>query len=414
MVWMHLVNGTGNSLSLLASCQPPPPPHLSFSLFLVLTGFGIENKDALMPYCGGHYRRFASFAVLSVCFSINSSQSHFAPPPPWMHPVSGTGNSPSPGRPTPGVVKQDKSSGGSVDTTKTRSDPQRVRMCSGERPIGAAKGKQTNTTALCQPPPPPPLLSKATVPRAQDLERYMFYYTRYYEHVKSKEFNESDLRKAQDKAEAIQKACGGWNAEYIVKAVEQLIENRTMLQYTYIYAFYLTGADKGKDLFEYNQAKLEAYTEVCCAAGGGRVATSVRRGSGTQGANPGAPAAQRRYSSAPGGSRARWATAGARAEQGTWGSRTRKPREARCGRPEDGGVGAAKTVKQPRQQPAQPPIRQLLGAADTQTTHPATTSTAPVHQLLGSVNAETTPAGAPAAAADRTQRPDATCEGKTG
>eukprot|EP00670_Eutreptiella_braarudii_P010211 CAMPEP_0174311368 /NCGR_PEP_ID=MMETSP0810-20121108/3671_1 /TAXON_ID=73025 ORGANISM="Eutreptiella gymnastica-like, Strain CCMP1594" /NCGR_SAMPLE_ID=MMETSP0810 /ASSEMBLY_ACC=CAM_ASM_000659 /LENGTH=499 /DNA_ID=CAMNT_0015419593 /DNA_START=109 /DNA_END=1605 /DNA_ORIENTATION=- len=95
----------------------------------------------------------------------------------------------------------------------------------------------------------------------QDLERYMFYYTRYYEHVKSKEFNESDLRKAQDKAEAIQKACGGWNAEYIVKAVEQLIENRTMLQYTYIYAFYLTGADKGKDLFEYNQAKLEAYTE---------------------------------------------------------------------------------------------------------------------------------------------------------
>ena len=32
----------------------------------------------------------------------------------------------------------------------------------------------------------------------------------------------------------------------------------------------------------------------------------------------------------------------------------------------------------------------------------------------GCANAETTPAGAPAAAADRTQRPDATCEGKTG
>ena len=72
-----------------------------------------------------------------------------------MHLVNGTGNSPSPGRPTPGVVKQDKSSGGSVDTTKTRSDPQRVRMSSGERPIGAAKGKQPNTEALCQRPPPP-------------------------------------------------------------------------------------------------------------------------------------------------------------------------------------------------------------------------------------------------------------------
>ena len=57
------------------------------------------------------------------------------PPPPG----------PSPGQPTPGVVKQDKSSRGSVDTTKTRSGPQRVRMSSGERPIGAAKGKQTNT-----------------------------------------------------------------------------------------------------------------------------------------------------------------------------------------------------------------------------------------------------------------------------
>ena len=59
-------------------------------------------------------------------------------------------------------------------------------------------------------------------------------------------------------------------------------------------------------------------------------------------------------------------------------------------------------------------IHQLLGAADTQTAHHATFSTAPTHQLLGSTNAETTPARAPAAAADRKQQPDATCEGKNG
>ena len=59
-------------------------------------------------------------------------------------------------------------------------------------------------------------------------------------------------------------------------------------------------------------------------------------------------------------------------------------------------------------------IRQLLGAADAQTAYPATFSTAPAHQLLGSANAETTPARAPAAAADRTERPDATCGGKNG
>ena len=44
---------------------------------------------------------------------------------------------PSPGRPTPGVVKQDKSSGGSVDTAKTRSGPRRVRMSSGATPHSA-------------------------------------------------------------------------------------------------------------------------------------------------------------------------------------------------------------------------------------------------------------------------------------
>ena len=53
-------------------------------------------------------------------------------------------------------------------------------------------------------------------------------------------------------------------------------------------------------------------------------------------------------------------------------------------------------------------VRQLLGPANVQTA-PATTSTAPAHQPLGSANAETTAAGAPAAAAVKMQRPDATC-----
>ena len=72
----------------------------------------------------------------------------------WVHLVNGTGSSLPLGQPTPGVVKQDKSSRGPVDTNKTRSDPQRVRMCKGEMPIGAAKGKATNTMASCQTLPP--------------------------------------------------------------------------------------------------------------------------------------------------------------------------------------------------------------------------------------------------------------------
>ena len=38
-----------------------------------------------------------------------------------------------------------------------------VRMSSGERPIGAAKGKQSYTETLCQ--PPPPCASTAAVPK---------------------------------------------------------------------------------------------------------------------------------------------------------------------------------------------------------------------------------------------------------
>ena len=68
---------------------------------------------------------------------------------PWS---TARATAPSPGRPTPGVVKQDKSSGGSVDTTKTRSGPQRVRMSSGERPPPKANDLMPR---LCATPPPP-------------------------------------------------------------------------------------------------------------------------------------------------------------------------------------------------------------------------------------------------------------------
>ena len=67
------------------------------------------------------------------------------------------GQQPASGTADPRVVKQGKSSGGSVDTTRQSSDPQRVILFSGERPVGAAKGKQFSAKASCQPPPPPPL-----------------------------------------------------------------------------------------------------------------------------------------------------------------------------------------------------------------------------------------------------------------
>ena len=83
------------------------------------------------------------------------------PPFPWLaRPLmtrcrKGAGNRVAETRPPPPPHRNTTTgaSGGSVDTTKTRSDPQRVRMSSGERPIGAAEGKQPNTEALCQTSP---------------------------------------------------------------------------------------------------------------------------------------------------------------------------------------------------------------------------------------------------------------------
>ena len=71
--------------------------------------------------------------------------------------VNGPGNSPSPGQPTPGVVQQDKSSGGSVDTPKTRSGPQRGQN---EQWREANRCRQWQTISyrglVPIPPPPPP------------------------------------------------------------------------------------------------------------------------------------------------------------------------------------------------------------------------------------------------------------------
>ena len=87
-----------------------------------------------------------------------------------MHLVNGTGNSPSPRQPTPGVVKQDKSSRGSVDTTKTPSGPQKVRMSSDRR-----RQRQTirYRGPVPTPPPQPPVPRCCTIASAVDQPELM-------------------------------------------------------------------------------------------------------------------------------------------------------------------------------------------------------------------------------------------------
>ena len=147
---------------------PPPPPPPSPTRRCTTTIHGTTCTSWTVTTCYALFQGVRACMVIAVIFigfaSISAIMTPFlevcpernmrssgaqgcyraGPPSP---PPGGTwSTAPSPGRPTPGVVKQ--SCGGSVDTTNTRSGPQRVRMSSGERPIGAAKGTQSDTEAL--------------------------------------------------------------------------------------------------------------------------------------------------------------------------------------------------------------------------------------------------------------------------
>ena len=141
----------------LKSASSFPAPLINFIFLMWVGGGGGAGQGPKQPPplpCQEHDPADAHpSAHKSVLESANPRMdSECASGCPWS---TARATAPSPGRPTPGVVTQDMSSGGSVDTTNTRSGPQRVRMCSGERPMGAAKGTQSVTEALCQPPPLP-------------------------------------------------------------------------------------------------------------------------------------------------------------------------------------------------------------------------------------------------------------------
>ena len=124
-----------------------PPPH-GAAAGPSLARFGFVTPRPLMWSVG----RSNSAAVRPVAQPAGPTAAPAPPPPPWS---TARATALSPGRPTPGVVKQDKSSGGSVDTTKTRSGPRRVRMSKG-REANRRRQRQTIRYRGLVPTPPPP------------------------------------------------------------------------------------------------------------------------------------------------------------------------------------------------------------------------------------------------------------------
>jgi ariadne-1 len=94
------------------------------------------------------------------------------------------------------------------------------------------------------------------------LEKYMHYFTRFATHEQSQKLESKLLQLADQKMkELTQKSQTSWlEVDYIRKGVEQLIECRAALKWTYAYAYNLPAGPQ-KELFEYLQDELEHNTE---------------------------------------------------------------------------------------------------------------------------------------------------------
>lgn len=94
------------------------------------------------------------------------------------------------------------------------------------------------------------------------LKKYLFYFERWENHAKSLQLEEQTLQKITSRIQAkVMENEGTWiDWQYLLNAAALLKKCRYTLQYTYPYAYYM---DKGgrKQLFEYQQAQLEAEVE---------------------------------------------------------------------------------------------------------------------------------------------------------
>ncbi|KAF1767074.1 hypothetical protein GCK72_007032 [Caenorhabditis remanei] len=94
------------------------------------------------------------------------------------------------------------------------------------------------------------------------LERWLFYYNRYMNHLQSLQLEEKLKVKVSAKEEELQKnSTMTWvDVQFLSKSVSALSECRRTLMYTYAFAFYLK-KNNNSEIFESNQRDLEMATE---------------------------------------------------------------------------------------------------------------------------------------------------------
>ncbi|GFT73477.1 e3 ubiquitin-protein ligase ariadne-1 [Nephila pilipes] len=93
------------------------------------------------------------------------------------------------------------------------------------------------------------------------LDKYLFYYDRYMNHVKSLKFENELYTFVEEKIEDMQQNNISWNeTQFLKKAVDILCECRQTLMYTYVFAYYLLKNNESA-IFEANQHDLQNAVE---------------------------------------------------------------------------------------------------------------------------------------------------------
>jgi ariadne-1 len=95
-----------------------------------------------------------------------------------------------------------------------------------------------------------------------ELEAYMFYYHRYESHRNAMKIADEQRKEANKKELGLLEKFEVRSADtkFLLEATEQLLRNRRVLQYSYVYGYYLDKKSQEKNLFEYLQEDLEKHT----------------------------------------------------------------------------------------------------------------------------------------------------------
>jgi ariadne-1 len=96
-----------------------------------------------------------------------------------------------------------------------------------------------------------------------ELEAYMFYYHRYESHHSAMKIADEQRRNAERKSSDILDLfqVRAQDTQFLKEATEQLLDDRRVLKWSYVYGFYLDKSNnKERNLFEYLQEDLEKHT----------------------------------------------------------------------------------------------------------------------------------------------------------